>query len=274
MTITTIEQAMAGGQPMRYAQKSSILSVAGSHRSFWTPNGIPGAGALNSGINGAVYSSSSALVNGQVPFYDPGGSLKQYLHRLCVQMNGTTGMIYLADRLWDNTIALSSTSLQTITTPTWPARDINGSTNGDGVFLALEVTSQMSANSAVISSLLYTNSSGTSGRSGGSQGGITNFNTSANQPVGTFIPVGLAAGDTGVQAVNSITFSTAWTSGSVGLVAFRPIMMISLQANWGNSIDLISGCLPRLYNGTVPFFFGLITGASGSLSAAMTTTQG
>ena len=44
----------------------------------------------------------------------------------------------MIDVLWYNTgLVVTTTTLQAVTTPTLPARDINGSTNGDGVGLAL-----------------------------------------------------------------------------------------------------------------------------------------
>jgi hypothetical protein len=55
-----------------------------------------------------------------------------------------------------------------------------------------------------------------------------------------------------VQSVQSITLSTSWTSGTINLVAYRPIAM-AMANDAGGAIDCLTGCLPRIINGSVPF---------------------
>ena len=83
MAITTLDQAIAGMQPSRLFEKAiTNTPTAGRPMSLWMLGGIPGAGAqdVSGSSNGTVLSSTSALVPGQLPFYNP-GSGNTYLAR-------------------------------------------------------------------------------------------------------------------------------------------------------------------------------------------------
>jgi hypothetical protein len=248
MAIATLDGVIAGMQPARLIAKAVTATlVAGRPASLWSLAGSPGAGSFDNTLNGVVLSSSSALVNGQIPHYDP-GSGNAYLARL--QAAATqSGVLLLLDRLWHNGgITITSTSAQNITSPTWPARDINGSTNGDGVHLAVEVSAATGSGTPTIT-ISYTNQAGVSGRT------ATNIiATVASSAIGATYLIGLQAGDTGVRSVQSLTLSATWTSGTINLVAFRPLAALELPGNFiPNAIDAVTGGMPRLYNGTVPW---------------------
>jgi len=134
MAITSLDGIIAGFKPIRVFDKAlSGTLVAGRPHSYWGVAGIPGAGSYDTTLNGVTLSSTSAMVNGQIPFTDP-SSGNSYLSRL---VGGATqyGTLVLADRLWHNGgYTITSTSAQNSTTPTWPARCADGTTNGDGVF--------------------------------------------------------------------------------------------------------------------------------------------
>lgn len=252
MAITTIDEAVAGMQWTRFFAKAlSGTLVAGRNHSFWGIGGFPGAGAFDSTLNGVTLSSSSAQVNGQIPFTDP-SSGNAYLARL--QAAATqAGTLILADRLWHNGgYTITSTGAQNSTTPTFPARDVDGSSNGNGVLLALEVSANVGAGTPTIT-INYTNQAGTSGRS------ATNVLATAASPIaGATYIIGLQAGDTGVRSVQSLTLSASWTSGTINLVAYRPIASLELPgAMIPNALDVLTGGMPRLYNGTVPYFMFL-----------------
>jgi len=155
----------------------------------------------------------------------------------------------LCDRLWHNGgYTITSTSAQNSTTPTWPARDVAGSTNGDGVLLALEVSAATGAGTPTIT-VGYTNSADTASRTG------TNIlATSASAIAGSTYLIGLQAGDTGVRSVQSLTLSATWTSGTINLVAYRVLSMLEVfGGNAGYALDALTGGFPRLYNGVVPY---------------------
>jgi len=79
-------------------------------------------------------------------------------------------------------------------------------------------------------------------------------------PVGTFIPIQLAAGDTGVRSIQTWQLSATMTSGAYHLVAYRVIARVEgAVANLGQAVDALTGGMPRLYDNTVPFLLYLPT---------------
>jgi len=246
MAITTLDGVIAGAQPLRAFAKPVLANTRA--QTTWGQAGIPGAGTYNSTLNGATYTSPVA---GQMPHTDPGGGLNSNLARCTFShLSGTTGgWALLCDRLWDNgAIDVTSTALQSITSPTWPSRDQVGGTTGVGVLLTLDVSVTVVGAATPTFTVGYTNSAGTASRSG------ANVLATVGAPAaGSTFLIGLQAGDVGVRSVQSITLSNAWTSGTINLVAYRPLTMIPLQTNQGG-VDCITGGFPRLYNGVVPFF--------------------
>lgn len=248
MAITTIDQAASGARPLiAFSKAITPTQVAGRPASLWGLGGWPAAGAYNATLNGVVLDSTSALVNGQIPHYNP-VSQNAHLHRFIASAT-QTGMLWLMDRLWHNGgFTITSTAAQSITSPTWPARDNAGSTNGDGVLLGLEVSAAAGAAAPTIT-ISYTNQAGTAGRT------ATNIRTTENSPAaGAFYFIGLQAGDTGVRSVQSLTLSVSWVSGTINLVAFRPLLAIPIASAFVPSeVDFLTGGAPRIYDGAVPF---------------------
>lgn len=250
MAATTFDSILAGMQPHRGIFKGlSGTLVAGRPLDTWALAGAPGAGSYDTSLNGVALSSTSAQVAGQIPFSDPTGGAYAYLARL---LAGATvaGTLLLCDRLWHNGgLTITSTSPQGITSPTFPARDNNGATAGDGVQLMLVISANAGAAAPTIT-VSYTNEAGTSGRTG------TNIHATANSPLaGSAFFLGLQAGDKGVKSVESLTLSTSWISGTMNLVAFRILAQLEIPAAaTPNSIDALTAGLPRLYPGSVPFF--------------------
>lgn len=277
MTITNMDGVVAGLQnthPFLKQAPSSGAYVIGRYHSSWYYNGNPGGGVASAGANGNVRSSSSGLIAGQIPFFDP-GSGSSYLARFSVASSGP-GCVWLVDRLWDcySTTAPAlfsptSTSSQTVTSATWPSRDDNGATAGVGVFVALEVQASLGSGTPTFT-LTYTNSAGT-----GSLTAITTQLTTASPP-GTTHQFPLNAGDVGVGSVQSIQASATQASGQWGLVAYRVLGQVELTtAGCGGALDLMTGGFKQMYNGTVPFIM-VVPDTAGPLSyyGSMTVVRG
>ena len=267
MAITTLDGAIAGMQWPRYFAKAVTgTMVAGRPQSLWGVGGNPGVGAFDATLNGVTLSAS---VNGQLNFTNP-VSGNTYLARL--QASATiAGTLLLCDRLWHNGgYTITSITAQSSTTPTWPARDANGATNGDGVLLGLEISAAAGAAAPTIT-VSYTNQAGTAG-----QTGVNSFATAASPTAGAFYPIGLAAGDIGVRSVQSLTLNASWVSGTMNLVAYRPIAALEItSANTPNAIDAITAGFPRLFNGSVPFLIFIpSTTTSSNISGQAIWTQG
>lgn len=270
MAITTLDGVIAGMQPARHIAKAATGTlVAGRPQSLWPVAGSPGAGAYDATLNGAVLSSSSTIPNGAIPHVDP-VSGNAYLARLSAAAS-QGGQLLLCDRLWSNQLTVNSTLLQSPTTPTWPARDAAGSTNGDGVLIGIETSAAASA-TAVAATMTYTNEAGV----GSHTSTILDATAATATIAGAFFRMGLQAGDKGVRAVTGFQFSTAWTTGTINLVAYRVLASLELiAANIPNAVDALTSGMPRLYNGTVPFLIFIPNTTTTSLvSGSYVETQG
>ena len=203
-------------------------------------------GTRTAGLAGEVL---TATRNGQVPFTNP-VSGNTYLAKF--QAAATIpGTLILADRLWQNCgihPTITSEQLFTNALPI-PARDANGTTDGVGVYAMVECQTAL-GNGTPTYTLKYTNSAGTAGKT------ATNIMATANGPtVGDCYIFGLAAGDVGIQKVESFTASGTSTSGTMGIVLFRPIAQVECMAAYvPNAIDALTGGFPRIYDNSVPFF--------------------
>lgn len=248
MAITTLAQVIAGQRPPEYLSKSMGSATMNTNgvRTNWYVTGLPSPASANtSGMSGVALVSP---ITGQIPFTDP-PSGNAYLCNADIVPTTINNPLLLIDRLWHNSgIGLATFGTpQTINSVTWPARDINGSTNGEGVYIGLELSASTGAGTPVIS-ISYTNSAGVAGRTG-----TTIATTAASNSSACIFVFSLQNGDTGVRSVESITLSATWTGGTAHLIAFRPLAFIHSDNRLGLSTveDAFTLGLPRLYNGTV-----------------------
>lgn len=243
MAITTLDGIIAGAMPVqRLLKVGAIMEAAGTlHSLFYTP-GQPGAAAAPSpGINGAALTTYA----GQVPFGNP-VSGNTYLTSLEAAAT-TLGGLLVIDRLWHNSgVVVTTTTAQAITSPTWPARDNDGATSGASVMVGIECSTATTNVGAVSNTTLnYTNSAGTAGRTG-------TLTWPATAVAGTFVPFQLQAGDVGVRSVQGVTLGTSYAGGTIHLVAYRVVGSVGVnQQNGLFSKDAIALGLPRLYNDSV-----------------------
>jgi len=262
MAITTLDGLIAGFQaPWSIYKVGSAMEAAGVPHSFFYSAGFPGAGSAPSpGIDGAAITS----VTGQLFYDNPSGGNYGYLARFAACINASNpGVLLLCDRLWHNSgIAPATTTGQSITSAALPARDRNGSTNGEDVMFAIEVSTATTNGSAITNTTLsYVNSDNTGGTRTAT---IPSFPATA--VAGTFVPFVLQAGDKGIRSISSITLGTSYApSGSpaIHLIGYRILARIAmLGSNSGVEVDAISGGLTRLYDNTCPFLVYIPTATS------------
>jgi len=166
------------------------------------------------------------------------------------------GSAIIFDILWWNgqNVTTASNS-STINSPTWPARDRNGATSGDGVGIGILSFANLSAVTDL--TITYTNSGGTGSRTGTLTAGVP---TGAAGIVSLFE---LQAGDTGVRQVNSLNRTTALSSANYVLFAYRIIGHVRLQ-NYhavGAGVTRV-GLLDfpaKIYSGSVLTFGAIMT---------------
>ncbi len=175
--------------------------------------------------------------------------------------------LWLFDVLWVNTgIVVTTTTAQAITPAALPARDANGATNGHGVWAGLLVTAA-TTNAAIISNttISYTNQDGTAGRT-------ATLGFPATAVIGTVCWFRLAAGDTGVRSIQSVTLGTSYVSGSVSLILARPLLSFgSLLAHVGGSPAPPLNPGVRLYAGTCALPVALASATTAITAQAVAT---
>lgn len=269
MAITTLDGALAGMlPPYPFLKVGGTMEAAGVMHSLAYSTGLPGAMvAPSSGLAGAAITSRSGLVS--VPA--PAGANLSYLAGVDAAAS-VSGQLIVCDRLWDNSgFTVTTTTAQTVTSATWPARDRGGATNGDGVMLGIEV-STATTNAGAIANMTasYTDSGGTAGNTAT----VTSFPATAT--AGTFVPFQLAAGDVGVRAVASLTLGTSLATGAVHLVAYRELARVSLPlANVGSNLDAIATRFARLYDNTTIMLLWLPTATTATtVSGNIVFSQG
>lgn len=212
--------------------------------------GFPGAWAPGTpGINGRVTDGTASADFGCFPITNPstGGNYLTEVN-MAASVNHTH---VLFDVLWVNSgIAVTTTTAQAITTPTLPARDLNGTTNGEGCGIAL-LTTTANTNAAVISNstVSYTNSDGTAGRTARLTA-IVGSQIPATPVIGNLVWFNLDAGDKGVRSIQSITLGTSLGAGAVSLMITRDIATIGTTIANVNAQKIIGTPGIRLYNGT------------------------
>ena len=247
MAIFTIDGIIAGAQAPKEYYKIGTATVAGKYYSPAYAQGMPGIStSAATGVAGASLSGYS----GAIPFINPTGTTSAYLARFTANVT-VAGSLILYDRLWHNSgINVTLNTAQVINSVAWPARDNNFAISGEGVYIGVEVVSNLGAGTPTWT-LGYTNSSGQT-RS------ATTAAITASMVIGSFIPIPLVSGDTGVQSIQNFTSSATMTSGSLSLVAYRPLARLDLTlANTGAGIDSISSGFPKLAANTTPFVLWL-----------------
>lgn len=155
---------------------------------------------------------------------------KQVLYQTTVTPSGSfnpPGMLLLVDMqcYWPGISATTNIPQSLVGTPTLRYA------NGDGCRLYMVNSATLGLNASNLS-VSYTNQSGTTGRAlpttvtlstSLNSGHVVHTGSAANQ-YGPFLP--LAAGDSGIQNVASVTLSAAMTSGTLVLILARPIALM------------------------------------------------
>jgi hypothetical protein len=161
-----------GGRSYSWSKTATATDAAAYGYVSWKDAGRPGAYSLGTpGVDGVATDcsvvgtagSGGALSLGTRLFTNAAsGSL--YLRSISLSAQAI-GAYQLVDVLWYNTgLVVTTTTAQAITTPAFPARDSNGSSNGYGLEFGT-VTTTANTNAAVInnSTFSYTDADGTPG---------------------------------------------------------------------------------------------------------------
>ena len=238
------------GNSFPFMKTGTAADVAGCWYCTAKDAGLPGAWSPGTpGINGRVTDGTTAADNGCIPIKNPSVGAN-YLTE--IQMASSVNHAHLFfDCLWVNSgIVVTTTTAQAITTPLLPARDINGTTNGEGCMIGLLVTTANTNAAAVANTTIsYTNSDGVAGRTA-TLSAIAGSQIPATPVIGTIVWFNLAAGDKGVRSIQSITIGTSLAAGAVSLMIARGVARIGTTIPNVSAQKIIGAPGIRLYNGT------------------------
>lgn len=262
------------GRTINFLKVGATSEAGGLFQLQAKDTGMPGAWVPGTpGVNGDAVScntTADATIAGAPYLPDPASG--NYYITSAAAGSSVAGMPFLIDVLWYNTgLTVTTTTAQAVTVPTLGARDQEGSTNGEGVFAGILVTTATTNASAITNmTLSYTDSDGNAGNTAT----ISSFPATA--VAGVFVPFQLAAGDRGVRTIASVTLGTSLVTGAVSLVLFRPIVnMPSPLPNVGGTINVVNAAPAgiKLWNGTclqVGYLASTTTATTVSMSANLT----
>lgn len=264
----TITQTITGARPLQQFMSQFSTYLGRTIQSSWglvtsmgTAAAPPVAGTPPNQYTGFQLNGPVA---GQIPVAQPEIFADAYLMvnrfatgvfsaaRNNVSSNRIIFTPMLVDRLWwSNRLPTNTTSATTINSVPWPARDVNESSDGEGVYIAMaNAPGTPTGSNYTQATISYTNSAGIAGRTGTSMA-FTNAPTYLMDGIHMF---SLQDGDTGVQSVQTFTLGgTLAFSPQFYLFAFRPICMLDMKNAGGEmSIDdAISLAAPQVYENSV-----------------------
>jgi len=257
--------------------KTGTASDAASYSyGFWKDAGILGIFAPGTpGLAGRATDGTTSTDAGCIFFPDAGAGKARYLTQASITTT-VANSYALYDVVWINSgLVVTTTTGQTINSVAFPARDNNGTANGQGYMIGIYATAAL-GNAAVVSNstITYTNSAGTGSRT--ARLSATNPNNFPATPViGTVVWFELDAGDVGVQSIQTVTLNTTLTSGSASVFVARKLIDISASvANIAFTNTLNNGNGVLLYDNAciLPFTQSAATTAH-SIQGTVTTVE-
>ena len=243
-------KGMFDGFPVAFMKSSTAPDGVAFWYGTWKDAGYPGAWVPGTpGLNGRITDGTTVTDAGCIPIRNPSVGAN-FLTEVSMGASVNHSNLFY-DVLWVNSgIVVTTTTAQAITTPTFPARDINGSTDGEGLMIGLKFTAAATNAAAITNSTVsYTNSAGVAGRIA-TLTAIAGSQIPATPVIGTVVWFNLAAGDRGVRSIQNITLNTSLLTGAVSLFVARDLAMIGTSLVNVTTTRKLSDPGVRLYNGT------------------------
>lgn len=226
-----------------HSSKNNLTTVGGRLYSFWAT--APNAGAAPT--TAAVPTNTTAGAIGELN----ATGIQRLAQMEMSQGNG--GYVMVCDRL-SHQGGLSGT-VTTAQTTNLPTAALTRYTSGVGVFAALEIYTIIGTTGTTVT-MSYTDQGGTNGQTSGAFAiGATQFREASR-----FLMMPLAAGDTGVRSVESVTvLATTGTAGNFGVTLFKPLFIVPMPAAGGqqvlaDSILGLCGNMPEIVSNACLFY--------------------
>ena len=238
------------GRSISFTKTSTAPDTAGYWYSTFKDAGFPGAWAPGTpGLNGRVTNGNTAADYGCIPVPNPATGANYLTEiQMAASLNHSH---FFYDVLWVNSgiVVTTLSSVQAISSPTLPPRDVNGTTDGEGCVIGLyfSAASTLAAVNA-LSQVTYTNSKGVGGRIA-TLLGVQGSQAPVTPAIGTVLWYNLAAGDTGVRSIQGFNIgATSWLTGTVNLFIARDIAAIGTTIPNVSAQKIIGNPGIRLYN--------------------------
>lgn len=252
MAITTLDGYIAAPKQNVILRKTATrVSVANSWFSVFDLAGDPGAGTLagTSTAAGVVPTDATAgcpVINAF------GGTATGYLSRVEFGSSVASRL-----RLYDMLFKAGAYAFNAATTlsgqPSFSSR-VPGGTDFKSLEIWVETVTAFTGNLSI--AVTYTNENGTTGHTTGT------IATGIAPTVGRMIQLPLAAGDAGVQKIESVTATVA-TAGTFNILVLRPLWTGRvIAANMGDLHDMIRVGLPQVWADSA--FYALVNADSTS----------
>lgn len=256
-------------------QKTGTASDAANYwYGFWKDTGVLGAWSPGTpGLSGRATDGTTTTDAGCIYFPDAGAGKVRYLTRVTATST-LAHSLSLWDVVWVNSgVVVTTTTGQTINSVAFPARDDNGTANGEGYYIGIYATAAL-GNAGVVSNstVTYTNSAGVGSRTA-TLSATAPMNFPATPVIGTVIWFQLDAGDTGVQSIQTLTLNTTLTSGSLSMFVARKIADVPITvANIAFSTDFGTG-VPLPDNACILPFHQTSTTTATVINGSVTTIE-
>jgi hypothetical protein len=264
------------GVSVPFGKTGTASDAAAYWYGYWKDTGVLGAWAPGSpGLAGRATDGTDAANDaGCIYFTDAGAGKARYLTEVC--LDATIASSYsLWDVLWVNSgLSVTTTTGQTINSVTLPARDLNGSTNGEGVYIGIYAVAAL-GNAGVVSNstVTYTNSAGTGSRTATLSATVPQ-NFPATPVIGTVVWFDLQAGDTGVRSIQTVTLNTTLTSGTASVFMARKLVDIPVSVvNTTFCRQINNGLGVRLYDNSCILPFARTSATTATVINGSVTTD-
>lgn len=237
MAITTLDGLIAAARQRVLWQKATVTSVAAMIQAVHQASGNPGAATLSAGntANGAVPTDTTTgfpLINAF------GGSAKGYIRGVQFS-NSVASNLILYDRLFHAGAYAFNANTTLASQPSYSGR-VPGGTDYTGLELWLEAVTAFTGNISV--AVTYTDQSGNAGHTTGTVA------TGIAPILGRIIPLPLAAGDSGLQKIESVVATVA-SAGTFNLVVVRRLLTMRVPlANFSDQWGFDRTGLPEVFD--------------------------
>ena len=250
------------GYPVVFMKSGTAADGAGYWYCTSKDPGFPGAWSPGTpGINGRVTDGTTAADFGCMPLKTPALGAN-FLTEVTMGASANHSHLFF-DVLWVNSgIVVTTTTAQAISMPTLPARDVNGTSNGEGCMIGMLTTTANTNAAAIANSIVtYTNSDGVGSRTA-TLSAIAGSQIPPTPVIGTLVWFNLQGGDRGVRSIQSITLNTSLGGGAVSLFIARDLANIGTSVVNVQVTRRLSDPGVRLFNGSCILHCNLSTGGT------------